>query len=64
MNTLPFSVGDIVVHVKDPFQERHEVIEHIEFVDGDRIVLKSERTGEIMPLVASRIGLAGWKKVS
>ncbi len=63
----PFNVGDTIVHVKDPFKERHEVMEIVTDM-GDirdyipRFIIKSERTGELMPLIISRVGLAGWKK--
>ena len=61
-----FQIGDFLVHVKDPFQEKHEVVEMVEnpMNDGSgRILIKAENTGEVMPLIISQHGLAGWKKV-
>lgn len=60
---LPFDVGDTIVHMKDPYKERHSVIEIVKAVDGNRFLIKSEDTGENMLLIISGFGLAGWKKV-
>jgi len=60
-----FKVGDYITHVRDPFKEKHEVIDLVnaDFGDGcGRMIIKSETTGEQMPIIISRVGLAGWKK--
>ena len=62
----PFKVGHCVTHMADPFKEKYEIVEMVALDLGDgcgRMIIKSERTSELMPLIISRIGLAGWKKV-